>query len=210
MRTKKSLAITGLLSAILAGGFVSYFALKPKPIDQWLTCLNREIPGPNASYITRLSHWLSRLFPSDYPDPVTDLEGWRQAGLNIPGCQRLLRERMKTCDTIEMKRSIISALGEVGGKDDVPFLVEVLEKEPPLLQQEAASSLSNIGDARALPALEIALNSEDWLVRNNALAALVNLDSANARKYFVKMLNDKDARVKWLAETFDKKYPPAP
>lgn len=74
----------------------------------------------------------------------------------------------------ENRREIVTALGELGSPEGIPFLsgIAVSDDEPPLLRMAALDSLSKIGDPEGLQPVLTALASPDPNVRSGAVAAL--------------------------------------
>ncbi|HVF26976.1 MAG TPA: HEAT repeat domain-containing protein [Pyrinomonadaceae bacterium] len=96
---------------------------------------------------------------------------------------RITRRREEENEFV--RRAAAHSLGDIGSREAVPALIEILSNERAAddVRREAARSLGRIGDAAAIPALQrAALNARDPYLSQHALEALRQLETAGVRK----------------------------
>ena len=119
------------------------------------------------------------------------LLGARQAHAAVPN----LVEAFQT-DDVEIGRAVAWALGCMGDRAVVPWLVAAIEQG--FVPQTAAQALGRLADARAQPALLAALADDDELVRASAARALGRLHDVPLLRLEA-MLLDPSPRVRLCA-----------
>ena len=89
-------------------------------------------------------------------------------------------------------------LVDMGGEDNVPYIVKVLKNDPnELVRHEAAFSLGQMGYNSGIPHLEDATkNDSSMFVRHEAAIALGVVGSQDAKETLEKALNDPDGSVR--------------
>lgn len=92
----------------------------------------------------------------------------------------------------------VCILAEVGGKESIGALSDILLNDPdPLVRHEAAFSLGQIGHSDGNSALgTAALSDRDPIVRHEAAAAMGSIGSADSEAVLQKALLDKDELVR--------------
>ncbi|HEX8686516.1 MAG TPA: HEAT repeat domain-containing protein, partial [Pyrinomonadaceae bacterium] len=95
---------------------------------------------------------------------------------------RLARRKVEEDEFV--RRAAAVSLGQIGGREAVPALVEALadERAPNDVRREAARALGLIGDPAAAPALRAVLTHGDPYLSRVAFEALKRLDPASATR----------------------------
>ncbi|MFQ6040445.1 MAG: redoxin domain-containing protein [Candidatus Poribacteria bacterium] len=88
------------------------------------------------------------------------------------------------------------ALGELGGKRDVPILIALLNDDDRATRWHAIQALGKIGDIRAIAPLSEALRGNDGGVREIAAQALGQIGNKAAMEPLIKTLNDDSPLVR--------------
>jgi len=92
----------------------------------------------------------------------------------------------------------VNALGLIGGKEAVDFLLDYAKKKGgSIVRSDAVESLGRSGDERVLEPLIALLEDEEYLIRSSAASALGMLGDKKALKPLIKMLlEDKEESVR--------------
>lgn len=102
----------------------------------------------------------------------------------------------------DTRHTAVWALGNLGDKRAVPYLIEVLKTDKnENIRSIAAEALGKLGDKRSVEPLIKALGDTDWGVRVDAIFALGRMKdlSAEAIPDIIKTLKDEDETVRLTA-----------
>jgi len=99
------------------------------------------------------------------------------------------------------KLSAISALGRLGNKEAVPYLVEALQSENHYVRRESARALGMLGISEAVePLIEAVDMDKDNEVRRNAIVALGQLGDEQAVDILTQAMEESSFLIKRAAE----------
>jgi len=98
----------------------------------------------------------------------------------------------------ESKLEIITALGETGSKEGVPFLSELVKNtdEKSILRMSALDALAKIGDEESLGTVIEAVSSPDPNVRSSAVAALAPFSGEASENAVLEAFRDSYYRTR--------------
>lgn len=105
-------------------------------------------------------------------------------------------------DHIAVRWSAVESLGELGNREAVPQLLELLDKEEAYRwnRRLVVSALGNLRDPKAVPALVELLKDEDEFLRKITLFALKKIGDPKAFLPMVAMLRDPEFWVRRTAQ----------
>jgi len=105
---------------------------------------------------------------------------------------------LKKESSLVLRVHAVCILAEVGGKESIPALADVLLHDPdPLVRHEAAFSLGQIGLSEGNEALSEAVQHDrDPIVRHESAAALGSVGSADSEDVLTRALDDPDVMVR--------------
>jgi len=105
---------------------------------------------------------------------------------------------LKTEPSLVLRVHAVCILAEVGGKESVPTLSDVLLHDPdPLVRHEAAFSLGQMGFSEGNRALrEAVISDKDPIVRHESAAALGSVGSPDSEEVLTRALSDTDEMVR--------------
>ncbi|NNC93038.1 MAG: hypothetical protein HKN80_11170 [Acidimicrobiia bacterium] len=97
--------------------------------------------------------------------------------------------------------SAVSALGEVGAPEAVPWLIATVTTHDTVLVREAAvAALGAIGEVAALPTLLLAVRAGKPQIRRRAVVALTAFEGPEVEAAFVSARLDRNPMVREVAE----------
>ena len=118
-----------------------------------------------------------------------------------PERARLLRQIYKV-DRHDVRRGAVAALGLVGDRRDVPFLIDVITDTKDkwlgrFTRGAAVTALGMIGDSQSIPRLQQLLSDPDADTRAFAVSALGNLGDKDARPRLPQLFARNNFRVEF-------------
>ena len=118
---------------------------------------------------------------------------------NVPGLIEQLSSPLEASKRVSVRGSAAMALGEIGDRTAVPYLIELLDDRRQDVRSFAAYSLGQIRDPRAAgPVLEL-LDDPDAIVRLSAAMTLEKLGPREAVAPLTKALDDPHPWVRLCA-----------
>jgi len=99
----------------------------------------------------------------------------------------------------DVREKIIRIYGEIGGKDQIPFVTEALNDSDPIVRLAAVESLRKLQGEGLVEALEGKCNDADSNVRAESARALGNLGDRKAVPKLVDLLRDSNGFVRSAA-----------
>jgi HEAT repeat protein len=103
--------------------------------------------------------------------------------------------------SMRVVEAAVSALGEIGQTEAVPWLIEAVPThQEPLVREAAVAALGAIGDQSALPTLLQAARSGKPQIRRRALVALTAFEGPEVVSAFTAARLDRNPMVREIAE----------
>lgn len=97
---------------------------------------------------------------------------------------------------VDVRKSVVLALGGIGGKEATKALISVVNDDGEVLEVRVAatSALGNIGNSEAIDTLETVFDNQsmNMNIRNGALLALGKTENQEAAGFFIEKIGDKD------------------
>ena len=124
---------------------------------------------------------------------------WIDQGKAIPKIEMCLIVVLEKENNVVIRSRTASAVGFVGTEAAIPYLLELLKNDVPLVQMEAAASLGRLGGTEVIAPLCEALSNQDPNVRANVCTALGQLGSKEAESCLMEAIDDESGFVRSAA-----------
>lgn len=115
---------------------------------------------------------------------------------NVPGLIELLGNPLEASRRVTVRGAAAMALGEIGDRAAVPYLIELLGDQRPVVRSLATYALRQIGDERAANSVQTLLDDQDAIVRMSAAETLGVFGSPEAIGPLIEALDDEHPWVR--------------
>jgi HEAT repeat protein len=116
--------------------------------------------------------------------------------LKLPDAGESLKAALEGEEDADVRRSIIFAMGQIGGSSSARVLAEAAMGESPSLRADIADALAEIKTPEATRTLTEMLSDPAPTVRARAAAALINVKDSTAAGPLAKALEDRSVLVR--------------
>ncbi len=136
----------------------------------------------------------------EHPDARIRWNGIKAfGGCSVEPTVTTLLEAYETQQNAYIRRSIVTALGQIGSEATIPGLVRALADPNASVRWSAVEALGHINSELVIPLLIQALRDQDAQVCRNAAAVLGKSGSTIAIDELHKLLKEPDSSKRWMA-----------